>query len=271
MQFSLAGPWQLSPLTDLSIPQDDITFPAPLSLVLPATCSETEIVQQEWHLMHDIEVDEALLSFVAIDFVLAGIEHYAEVRLNGVALFDCDGSQAVYRKEIRQWLQLGRNRFEILFLHADDESLLDEPVAAQCRLDQPVSFVEHQPLVHDPRVGIWQAPYLQGLRHLRLTHVSTEQVWHHGGCELLVNLFFTTYASGLVAAAVKFDGRTYQVPIDMRSNHASVLFQVDAPKIYDQAQPNAQDLYLISVQLDGQTQHFQLALSEAHCVSHFPL
>ncbi|MGL4224876.1 MAG: glycosyl hydrolase 2 galactose-binding domain-containing protein [Vibrio sp.] len=196
MQFSLAGPWQLSPLTDLSIPQDDITFPAPLSLVLPATCSETEIVQQEWHLMHDIEVDKALLSFVAIDLVLAGIEHYAEVRLNGVALFDCDGSQAVYRKEIRQWLQLGRNRFEILFLHADDESLLDEPVAAQCRLDQPASFVEHQPLVHDPRVGIWQAPYLQGLRHLRLTHVSTEQVWHHGGCELLVNLFLPLMPQG---------------------------------------------------------------------------
>lgn len=118
MQLSLAGLWQLSPLTDLSIPQDDITFPAPLSAVLPKTLSEDDIAQQEWHLMHDIEVDDDLLSFAAIDLVIEGIDYHAEVRLNGVALFDCDGSQAIYRKEIRSLLKPGRNRFEILFFRS---------------------------------------------------------------------------------------------------------------------------------------------------------
>ncbi|OQJ96327.1 beta-galactosidase, partial [Vibrio parahaemolyticus] len=47
MQLSLAGLWQVSPLTDLSIPQDDITFPAPLSQVLPAELTEAAIRQQE--------------------------------------------------------------------------------------------------------------------------------------------------------------------------------------------------------------------------------
>lgn len=73
MQLSLAGLWQLSPLTDLSIPQDDITFPAPLSAVLPKTLSEDDIAQQEWHLMHDIEVDDDLLSFAAIDLVIEAL------------------------------------------------------------------------------------------------------------------------------------------------------------------------------------------------------
>ncbi len=63
MQQSLAGLWQVSPLTDLSIPQDDITFPAPLSQVLPDELTEEVICQQEWHLMHDIEVDEFMLAF----------------------------------------------------------------------------------------------------------------------------------------------------------------------------------------------------------------
>ncbi|ENM5906305.1 hypothetical protein LPR20_002433 [Vibrio mimicus] len=265
MQLSLAGLWQLSPLTDLSIPQDDITFPAPLSAVLPKTLSEAEIAEQEWHLMHDIEVDEDLLSYAAIDLVLEGIDYHAEVRLNGAALFDCDGSQAIYRKDIRPLLKAGRNRFEILFLEADEDLLLDEDATELCFLG------EQDTPSYDQRMGIWKAPYLQCIRHLRLTHVSTEQVWHHSGCELLVNLFFTTYSPGLVSAAVKFDGRTYQVPIDVRSDHASVLFQVDAPKIYDVHHPRPEDLYLVSVQLDGQTKRFQLGLSEAHCVSHFPL
>ncbi|MDP4495925.1 hypothetical protein Q9L41_08720 [Vibrio cholerae] len=265
MQLSLAGLWQLSPLTDLSIPQDDITFPAPLSAVLPKTLSEDDIAQQEWHLMHDIEVDDDLLSFAAIDLVIEGIDYHAEVRLNGAALFDCDGSQAIYRKDIRPLLKPGRNRFEILFLEADEDGLLDEEESELCFLG------EQDVPSYDQRMGIWKAPYLQCIRHLRLTHVSTEQIWHHSGCELLVNLFFTTYSPGLVSAAVKFDGRTYQVPIDVRSDHASVLFQVDAPKIYDVRHPRAEDLYLITVQLDGQVKRFRLGLSEAHCVSHFPM
>lgn len=265
MQLSLAGLWQLSPLTDLSIPQDDITFPAPLSAVLPKTISEAQIAEQEWHLMHDIEVTDELLRFAAIDLVLEGIDYHAEIRLNGVALFDCDGSQPIYRKDIRPLLKLGRNRFEILFLAAEDEDLLEQESNELCLLG------EQDCPSYDLRMGIWKAPYLQCIRHLRLTHVSTEQVWHHSGCELLVNLFFTTYSAGLVSAAVKFDGRTYQVPIDVRSDHASVLFQVDAPRIYDVRRPKTDDLYWITVQLDGQTKRFQLGLSEAYCVSHFPL
>ncbi len=104
MRISLAGFWQLSPLTDLSIPQDDLCFPAPLSQVLPHNMTEAQIAEQEWHLMHDVEVDEAMLSFAAIDVVLEGIDFYAEIRLNGVALFDCNGSQAVYKKDIRPLL-----------------------------------------------------------------------------------------------------------------------------------------------------------------------
>ena len=69
MQLSLAGLWQLSPLTDLSIPQDDISFPAPLSDKLPSSLSEDQIAQYEWHLMHDIEVDEAMLAYPTVDLV----------------------------------------------------------------------------------------------------------------------------------------------------------------------------------------------------------
>ena len=43
MQLSLAGLWQISPLTDLSVPQDDITFPAALSARLPDTLSNKRL------------------------------------------------------------------------------------------------------------------------------------------------------------------------------------------------------------------------------------
>ncbi|MCG6282906.1 hypothetical protein K6U46_16805, partial [Vibrio diabolicus] len=125
---------------------------------------------------------------------------------------------------------------------------------------------------YDARMGIWRAPYLQCIRHLRLEHIATEQIWHHGGgCELLVNLFFTTYSPGLISAAVRFDSMTYHLPIDVRSDHASALFQVEAPKYYDVNHPDPRDLYEVSVELDGQRQAFKLGLSHSQCVTHFPV
>ncbi|NAX45061.1 MULTISPECIES: glycosyl hydrolase 2 galactose-binding domain-containing protein [unclassified Vibrio] len=267
MRISLAGFWQLSPLTDLSIPQEDLCFPAPLSQALPHDMTEVQIAEQEWHLMHDVEVDEAMLSFAAIDLVLEGIDFYAEIRLNGVALFDCDGSQAVYKKDIRPLLQLGRNRFEILFVEQEEEWLLDEP-----DLPQLCPLGHHAVKKYDERMGIWQEPYLQCIRHVRLEHVTAEQIWHYGGgCEFLVHLHYQTYAPGLVSAVVKFNGMSYQLPIDVRHQHASALFQVEAPKYADLTQLNPNDLYTLSVQLDGQQQSFHIALSEDLCVTHFPI
>ncbi len=265
MQLSLAGLWQLSPLTDLSIPQDDITFPAPLSAVLPSSLSEQQIAEQEWHLMHDIEVDKSMLNLGAIDLVLEGIDYHAEVRLNGVALFDCDGTQTVYCKDILPLLNLGRNRFEILFLEQDEDWLIEdeEQQVELCPLSESVK-------TFDARMGIWKAPYLQFIPHVRLGQVSTEQIWRHGGgCELMVNLHFTCYSPGLVSAVVKFNGMSYQLPIDMRSEHASALFQVDAPKYYDKNNPVLENLYELSIELDGQRKVFQLGLSEDSCASHF--
>lgn len=258
MKYSLAGLWQLSPLTDLSVPQDDIRFPAPLSQVLPENLSEESIREQEWHLMHDIEADEALLSYAAIDLVLEGIDYFAEVRLNGVALFDCDGSQSVYRKNIRPLINPGRNRFEILFLEQDDDWLVEEDMGSEmCSLSRDP--VRH----YDPRMGIWREPYLQLIRHVRLEHVTTEQVWHHGGgCELLVNLYYHTYSPGLISASVKFDAMTYNLPIDVRNDHASALFQVEAPKYYNPDEPCQGDLYRLMVRLDDQEKSFDIALSE---------
>lgn len=264
MQLSLSGLWQLSPLTDLSIAQDDITFPAPLSQILPDDLSEQEIAQQEWHLMHDIEVDEAMLAFPAVELVLGGVDYHAEVRLNGVAVFDCDQSQLVYRKDIRPYLQLGRNRFEILFLEEEESLLFDEDEPDVCVL---TANAYHK---SDERIGIWQVPYLQFIRHVRLDHITTEQIWHHGGgCEFKVDLYYQTFASGLVSAAVKFNGMTYQIPIDVRAAHACALFQIEAPRYADLNDPDPRDLYSLTVELDGQRQEFSVALSQDLCVSHW--
>ncbi|EGU41700.1 hypothetical protein VII00023_16996 [Vibrio ichthyoenteri ATCC 700023] len=268
MELSLAGLWQLSPLTDLSIPQGDITFPNPLSHILPKSLSEQTIAAQEWHLMHDIEVDEAMLAFPAIDLIMAGVDYYAEVRINGVAVFDCDSTQARYKRDIRPYLQLGRNRFEILFLEQEEDWLVEEEEQPQdlCPLGQEC----YQQ--YDTRIGIWQEPYLQFIRHVRLEHISTEQIWHHGGgCEFLVNLYYKTYAMGLVSASVKFNGMTYQLPIDVRNNHISALFQIEAPIYNDPNQPDNGYLYQLEVSLDGQTQRFNVGLCEDLCVQHYPI
>lgn len=265
MELSLAGLWQLSPLTDLSVPQDDITFPAALSSVLPDHLSEASVIEQEWHLMHDIDVDEAMLSYPCVDLILAGIHYYAEVRVNGVAVFDCDGTQATYRKDIRPYLQLGRNRFEILFLNEDDDWLVEESEPVICPLGE--SYIQS----HDKRMGVWQVPLLQFIRHTRLEHITTEQIWHHGGgCEFLVELYYKTYAPGLVSAMVKFNGMTYQLPIDVRAQSVSALFQIEAPIYADSANPKQSDLYSLEISLDGQYRAFNIGLSESLCVSHYP-
>jgi hypothetical protein len=266
MQLSLSGLWQISPLTDLSIPQNDITFPAPLSDKLPSSLSEEEIANQEWHLMHDIEVDEAMLALPSVELIVAGVDYHAEIRLNGVALFDCDGTQAEYRKDVQEHLQLGRNRFEILFLEEEEDLLLEEDRHELCLLgDEKLEK-------YDERIGIWKAPYLQLIRHVKLEHVTTEQIWHHGGgCEFVVELYYKTLSPGLVSASVKFNGMTYHLPIDVRNNHVSALFQVEAPVYADLTAPDPNDLYPLEVTLDGQTKHFSIGLSQDLCVTHFPV
>lgn len=266
MELSLAGLWQLSPLTDLSIPQDDITFPAALSSVLPEHLSEASIIEQEWHLMHDIDVDELMLSYPCVDLIFSGIHYHAEIRVNGVAVYDCDGTQSLYRKDIRPYLQPGRNRFEILFLHEDDEWLIEQGDQEVCQL----GLIET--VVHDTRLGIWQAPSLQFIRHTRLEHLTTEQIWHHGGgCEFLVELHYKTYTPGLVSAMIKFNGMAYQLPIDVRAHSVSALFQIEAPIYADIAHPSIDDLYSLEITLDGQSRLFHIALSQSLCVSHYPL
>ncbi len=221
MTYSLAGQWQLSPLTDLSIPQDDITFPAPLSEILPDELSEECIAEQEWHLMHDIEVDQAMLNFPAVDLVIGGIDYHAEVRVNGVAVFDCDASQSEYRKDIRPYLQLGRNRFEILFLEEEEDLLISDEPKQICHLG------ESDYTLTDKRIGIWKEPYLQFIRHVRLEHITTEQIWHHGGgCEFLVDIHYQTYAAGLVSAMVKFNGMTYHLPLMFAATKSVRFFKL---------------------------------------------
>ena len=83
MKMNLAGLWQLSPLTDLSIPQDDLTFPSALSHVLPESLSEQAIRDQEWHLMHDFELTDAELANPAVGLVIGGVDYYSGGRING--------------------------------------------------------------------------------------------------------------------------------------------------------------------------------------------
>ncbi|SEG59122.1 glycosyl hydrolase 2 galactose-binding domain-containing protein [Vibrio hangzhouensis] len=263
MKKKLAGLWQLSPLSDLSIPQDDLSFPGALSQVLPDALSEQAITEQEWHLMHDFELSEAELQNPAVDLVIGGIDYYAEIRINGRAVLDCDGSETVYRREIRAHLQEGLNRIEVLFLeHDEDDYLMDDEPSLLCPLTVPTRLSES-------RMGIWQVPFLQFIPHVRLEHVAMEQIWHHGGgCEFKVDLHYQTFKAGLVSAMVKFDGMTYQLPIDVRAQRASALFQIEAPRYADPKNPDTKDLYKLNVELDGQLQQFDVALSESLCVTH---
>ncbi|MDB1122914.1 glycosyl hydrolase 2 galactose-binding domain-containing protein [Vibrio algarum] len=260
MQLPLSGYWQLSPLSDLTIPQDDIVFPAPFSQVLPKQLTESQIKNQEWHLMHDIDVDEKMLGFPVVDLVIGGVDFYAEVRINGEAVFDCDGSELTYRKDIQQHLRLGRNRIEILFLEQEDEDwlLYEENL---CTLGEAL------PRKRDSRLGIWETPYLHFIQNVRLDYISTEQIWHHGGgCEFKVDLFYQVYASGLVSASVKFDGMTYQIPLDIRSNQATAIFQVEAPRLKKDNQ-----WYLLTVELDEQKHTHQVGLNPSLKAEHYPV
>ncbi|WGW00703.1 hypothetical protein QF117_07660 [Vibrio sp. YMD68] len=256
MHIPLAGLWQLSPLTDLSIPQDDITFPGPLSAVLPSNLSEDDILKQEWHLMHDIDVDEEMLANSAVDLVISGIGYHAEIRINGEAIFDCDDFQEHYRKDVLPYLQLGRNRFEILFLEPDDDWLLDEEHDDIGNLTPIVSNDI------EARMGIWHTPYLEVLPTVRLERVETEQVCHLvGGCEFLVHLHYAVFKPGLLSAEIKFNGMTYRLPIDVRASKATAIFQLDAPKYI---QPGGRllegDCYQLDVQLEQAQQIHQIGL-----------
>jgi hypothetical protein len=235
MQLLLNGLWQLSPLTDLSIPQDDLTFPGPLSAVLPNTLSEPEIAQQEWHLMHDIEVTEEMLNHNVIELVVGGVDYHAEVRLNGVAMFDCDGRSMNYRKDVRSQLTLGRNRIEMLFLEEDDDEWFDD------------QGIVPRLAPGDERMGVWRMPYLQFSQYVRLETLRIEQIWHPvGGCEVKVDLTFAILAIGLVSAKVKFNGMTLTLPLDLRQDHATALFQIDAPVTQGDGAN-----YSLAIEIDG--------------------
>jgi hypothetical protein len=263
MRITLADQWQLSPLTDLSIPQNDIILPASLSKALPHSLSEEEISQQEWHLMHDFEVGEHYLTLGAIDLVVQGIYQYAEIRINGRGIIDCDGSGERETKDALSYLQPGFNRIELLFL--EQEEFFEEQGDQQEQEDQSSNFLaltsdgsESKPLLG---LGVGTVPYLQFLQHLRVEKIKVEQIWHSvGGCEVLVSLSFKVFNSGLVSASISFDGVRLQVPIDMRSEQATALFQLDAPRLCSFEPNEEQVVNLLKVEIDGQVFEFTAKL-----------
>lgn len=265
--------WQLSPLTDTALPIKDIPIQQGVASVYEALSVE-EANNQEWHLMRFFEVDETLLNYPAIELVMSGISRYAEVRINGVAVFDCTEKMTRYRKDIKEFLQLGGNRFEVLFLEEDDDDwLLDEELASQvCEINQAYHYrfgaVKDSDIKDD--IGVFGVCFFQPIPHLSLNHISVEQIWHHG-CELKIEVYFKTYKPNLISANIKFDGMTLTIPVDVRGDHVSALFQVEAPKYWNDQTKNPNDLYVVSVMLDGQLHELEIGLSKTENVIHFPL
>lgn len=265
--------WQLSPLTDTTLSIKDIPIQQGVASAYEAL-SVAEANKQEWHLMRFFEIDEALLNYPAIELVMSGISRYAEVRINGVAVFDCTEKMTRYRKDIKEFLQLGGNRFEILFLEEDDDDwLLDEELDNQvCEINQAYHrrFGAVQEIDIKDDIGVFGVCFFQPIPHLSLNHISVEQIWHHG-CELKIDVHFKMYRPNLISASIKFDGMTLTIPVDVRGDHVSALFQVEAPKYWDDKTKNPNDLYVISVMLDGQHHELEIGLSNTENVIHFPL
>ncbi|CED72333.1 putative uncharacterized protein [Aliivibrio wodanis] len=265
--------WQLSPLTDTALPIKDIPIQQGVASAYEVL-SVAEANNQEWHLMRFFEVDETLLNYPAIELVMSGISRYAEVRINGVAVFDCTEKMTRYRKDIKEFLQLGGNRFEVLFLEEDDDDwLLDEELDNQvCEINQAYHrrFGAVQEIDIKDDIGVFGVCFFQPIPHLSLNHISVEQIWHHG-CELKVDVHFKMYKPNLISASIKFDGMTLTLPVDVRGDHVSALFQVEAPKYWNDQTKNSNDLYVVSVMLDGQLHELEIGLSKTENVIHFPL
>ncbi|MDD9177514.1 MULTISPECIES: glycosyl hydrolase 2 galactose-binding domain-containing protein [Aliivibrio] len=265
--------WQVSPLSETSLPIKDIPIQQGIVSAY-ASLSASEVNDQEWHVMRFFEVDETLLNYPAIELVMSGASRYAEVRINGVAVFDCTDNMTRYRKNIKDYLQLGGNRFEVLFLEEDeDDWLLDDDFSEQvCEINQAYHrrFGAVQDVDIKDDIGIFGVCFFQPIPHLALEHISVEQIWHHG-CELKVNVYFKTYKPDLISASVKFDGMTLTLPVNVRGDHISALFQVEAPKYWDDKAQNPDDLYSIIVTLDGQQHELEIGLCRTENVIHFPL
>ncbi|MCE7567787.1 hypothetical protein LZS85_16800 [Aliivibrio fischeri] len=265
--------WQLSPLTDTSLLIKDI----PIQQGISSAFDELSLLQveaQEWHLMRYFDVDDSLLNYPAIELVMSGVSRYAEVRINGVAVFDCTEKMTRYRKDIKEYLQVGGNRFEVLFLQEDEDDWLidDENETKLCDINQAYHrrFGAVQDIDIKEDIGVFGVCFLQPISHLALNHISIEQIWHHG-CELKVNVFFQTYKANLISASIKFDGMTLTIPVDVRSDQVSALFQVEAPKYWSDEQNNLDDLYRVEITLDGQLHELEFGLCETENVIHFPL
>ncbi|MUK70600.1 glycosyl hydrolase 2 galactose-binding domain-containing protein [Aliivibrio fischeri] len=265
--------WQLSPLTETSLPIKDI----PIQQGISSAFDELSLLQveaQEWHLMRYFDVDETLLNYPAIELVMSGVSRYAEVRINGVAVFDCTEKMTRYRKDIKEYLQVGGNRFEVLFLQEDEDDWLidDESETKLCNINQAYHrrFGAVQDIDIKEDIGVFGVCFLQPISHLALNHITIEQIWHHG-CELKVNVFFQTYKANLISASIKFDGMTLTIPVDVRSDQVSALFQVEAPKYWCDEKPNSNDLYRVEITLDGQLHELEFGLCETENVIHFPL
>lgn len=235
--------WQLSPLTDTSLLIKDI----PIQQGISSAFDELSLLQveaQEWHLMRYFDVDDSLLNYPAIELVMSGVSRYAEVRINGVAVFDCTEKMTRYRKDIKEYLQVGGNRFEVLFLQEDEDDWLidDENETKLCDINQAYHrrFGAVQDIDIKEDIGVFGVCFLQPISHLALNHISIEQIWHHG-CELKVNVFFQTYKANLISASIKFDGMTLTIPVDVRSDQVSALFQVEAPKYWSDEKNNLDD------------------------------
>ncbi len=76
----------------------------------------------EWQIASTFEINEQMLTCPAIELDLRFVDTLAQIRINGLAVADCDNMFRRYRVNILQYLVEGTNRVEILFHPVAEEA-----------------------------------------------------------------------------------------------------------------------------------------------------
>ncbi len=241
------------------------------------------VADHDWHLFKDFMLSEEQAGgswYLDLDFV----DTVATISVNGTEVLQADNCFKRYRPDVSRWLRAGDNRIEVV-LHspvnagkAVYESLPFEVPWHETNCPIPYGNMLRKPQCHfgwDWNIalapsGLYGAVALRKLVDARIEHVNIRQVHKDdGSVELEVRASLFAIDPAIVPVHFELDGERVRLDCGINAGMTEIghVFEIDKPRLWWPAGSGDQALYLLKVELPGETVTRQVGLRTIELVT----
>jgi beta-mannosidase len=227
----------------------------------------------DWEYQKDFTVDQSTLQRRNVELVLAGLDTYADVYLNGTVILKADNQFRQWRVAVKNSLHAGPNTLRIVF-HSPVKLMMPKVKAMPYRLPtvQQIQQISEEGIATDPYTrkagysygwdwgprfiteGIWQPVQLVAWDDIRIDnfHIFQKRVSKEDA-DVAAEFDIVSSGRNEVTMAVQYDAGGRSTPATSQTwrlengmNHISLPFRITAPSLWYPNGYGSQAMYRFS-------------------------